>query len=121
MKMSERVMGELQRMGLSPKQTERGVLFTYRDADYLLYEFEMEEYLFFMTKIAEAEESDLTECLKTVNAVNRDLHFAKLVVDKGYVWGMYEYILTDKDKLEFVLMNALSTLSGARQEFHDRR
>ena len=80
----------------------------------------MEEYLFFMTKIAEAEESDLTECLKTVNAVNRDLHFAKLVVDKGYVWGMYEYILTDKDKLEFVLMNALSTLSGARQEFHDR-
>lgn len=116
--MVNRVLAELERLNLSPIVDGNKILFTYQGAKYIYCDFGMEGYIFFTTHIADAEEDSLMETLKAINAVNRQLHFGKLTLQDGCVMASYEYLMADDAKMEYVILNALSTLSYARDKYH---
>lgn len=112
------VMAELERMNLSPVMDGKTVSFTYQGAKYMYYDFEMEGYMFFTTHVADLHEASLIDIFKAINTVNKQLHFGKLTLHDDCVLASYEYLMPDDAKMEFVILNAFSTLSYARNKFY---
>lgn len=53
-----------------------------------------------------------------METVNTQLHFGKLTLQDGCVLASYEYLMSADAKMEYVILNAFSTLSYARNKFY---
>lgn len=118
MEMVNQVMAELERLNLSPIMDGNKITFTHQGAKYMYCDFGMEGYIFFTTHLADVQESLLIDTLKAINAVNTQLHFGKLTLQDGCVLASYEYLMPADAKMEYVILNAFSTLSYARDKFY---
>lgn len=118
MEKANQVLAELERLNLSPIIDGNKIVFTYQGVRYMFCNFGMENYIFFTTHIADAESELLTETLKAMNTVNILIHFGKLTLQDGRVLASYEYLMPDDAKMEYVILNAFSTLSYARDKFY---
>lgn len=117
MKLTDQLMAELQRLKLSPMEDGNKIIFSYEGVKYMYCDMGMDGYLYFMTFIADIEDCERLEVYKAINEVNLGLHFAKCFLKEKTVLATYEFWTGDDAKLEFVILNALSTLSAARSNF----
>ena len=117
MEMVEQVMAELERLKLSPTRHENKITFTNQGTEYMYCVFGMDGYMFFMTYVAEMKDNTIIDVLTAINKVNLSLNFGKLTLQDGVVLASYEFLMTDEAKMEYVILNALSTLLCAREKF----
>ena len=118
MEMINKVMAELERLNLSPIKKGKGIIFTFQSVKYMYYDYGMEDYLVFRTHIADVQERSLIDILKAINEVNTVIRFGKLMFRDGNVVASYEYMMAPDAKMEYVIFNAFSTLSYARDKFY---
>ncbi len=115
--MINKVMAELERLNLSPIRKEKGIIFTIQGVEFMYYDSGIDDYIYFMTHIANVQERSLIDILKAINEVNKEIHLWKLVFRDGHVVACYASIMADEFKMEYVIFNAISTLLYAREKF----
>lgn len=119
MKKKEQIVVELQKMGLSPQQTDEGVRFTYQGNQYVYCDFEIDNYVCFVTDFPVGG-CAFVDVLKAANSVNTQLRLGKLIVQQEHVIALYESWTSSDCKTEYEILNAISILSSARDLYQSK-
>lgn len=120
MKLIDKVMVELQELGLLPQKEEFGLGFKYQMVNYVYLEDGDEEYLkIHIPGILEVDDDDLSMVLTLLNSINNRVKVVKLVVENGMVWCCYEARVHEGVNLGDMVEHAVEALHVSYQQFHD--
>lgn len=114
------VMAELENTNFHYIKTEKGLVFIYEGEEYIMCYVNPEigdtGIVEFITCISNVEDI-VFNTYKVVNAVNTALYRCKLIIAGDKVLAKYEVDMLDGFKLEYLILNAFSLLSHARDLF----
>lgn len=120
MKLIDRVMVELQKLGLLPQKEEFGLGFKYQMVNYVYLEDGDEEYLkIHIPGILEVDDDDLGMVLTILNSLNNKMKVIKFVVEDGTVWSCYEMRVHDGVSLGDMIEHAVEGLFVSYQQFYE--
>lgn len=120
MKLIDKVMVELQKLGLLPQKEEFGIGFKYQMVNYVYSEDGDEEYLkMYIPGILEMDEDDLPMVLTVLNSINNKMKVVKLVVVDNLVWCCYEARVHEGVNLGDMVEHAVEALHVSYQQFND--
>ena len=119
MKMYEKVLLELKKLGLMPEEHEGNLLFRYQMLSYLYLNDEDDEnyYAMYMPYVQEITEDNEYEVLKVMNECNNSMKSVKLVNNDGDVWIGYELRLPPDADLSELVEHTVRGLYGAKMKF----
>ena len=119
MKMNEKVLLELKKLGLMPEEHEGNILFRYQLLSYLYLNDADDEdyYAMYMPYIQEITEDNEYEVLKVMNECNNSMKSVKLVNNDGHVWIGYELRLPPDADLSELVEHTVRGLYGAKMKF----
>lgn len=119
MKMNEKVLLELKKLGLMPEEHEGNLLFRYQMLSYLYLNDEDDEnyYAMYMPYVQEITEDNEYEVLKVMNECNNSMKSVKLVNNDGDVWIGYELRLPPDADLSELVEHTVRGLYGAKMKF----
>lgn len=119
MKMYEKVLLELKKLGLMPEEHEGNILFRYQLLSYLYLNDADDEdyYAMYMPYIQEITEDNEYEVLKVMNECNNSMKSVKLVNNDGDVWIGYELRLPPDADLSELVEHTVRGLYGAKMKF----
>lgn len=119
MKMNEKVLLELKKLGLMPEEHEGNLLFRYQMLSYLYLNDEDDEnyYAMYMPYVQEITEDNEYEVLKVMNECNNSMKSVKLVNNDGNVWIGYELRLPPDADLSELVEHTVRGLYGAKMKF----
>jgi hypothetical protein len=119
MKMNEKVLLELKKLGLMPEEHEGNILFRYQMLSYLYLKDDDDEnyYALYMPCVQEVTEENECEVLKVMNECNNSMKSVKLVNNDGQVWIGYELRLPPDADLSELVEYTVRGLYGAKMKF----
>ncbi len=122
MKMTDKVLAELQKQGFLPQREDFGIVFKYQMVNYLYFENKEDDEYFnlYIPYIFEVDKENMADVLTTINAINNAMKVVKLVVNDDHVWACFEEELPKDASLEDVLPYAVATLFHAREQFYEQ-
>ncbi len=122
MKMTDKMLEELQKQGFLPQREDFGIVFKYQMVNYLYFENKEDDEYFnlYIPYIFEVDKENMADVLTTINAINNEMKVIKLVVNDDHVWACFEEELPKDASLEDILPYAVGTLFHARQQFYEQ-
>ena len=119
MKMIDKVMVELQKLGLLPQKEEFGIGFKYQMVKYVYMDGDEEYLKMYIPGIMEVDDDDLGMMLTILNSINNKMKVVKLVVVDNLVWCCYEARVHEGVNLGDMVEHAVEALHVSYQQFHD--
>ena len=119
MKLIDKVMVELQKLGLLPQKEEFGIGFKYQMVKYVYMDGDEEYLKMYIPGIMEVDDDDLGMMLTILNSINNKMKVVKLVVVDNLVWCCYEARVHEGVSLEDMVEHAVEALHVSYQQFHD--
>lgn len=119
MKMNEKVLLELKKLGLMPEEHETNIIFKYQMLSYLYLNDEEDEnyYAMYIPCIQEVTEENEYEILKAMNECNNSMKSVKLVINDGQVWIGFELRLPPDADLNELVEHTVRGLYAASVKF----
>ncbi len=121
MKMTDKVLEELQEQGFLPQRVDFGIVFKYQMVNYLYFENKNDDEYFnlYIPYLFEVDKENMADVLTAINAINNAIRVVKLVVNDDHVWACFEEELPKDASLEDIVPYALVTLFHAREQFYE--
>ena len=119
MKLIDKVMVELQKLGLLPQKEEFGIGFKYQMVNYVYMDGDEEYLKMYIPGIMEVDDDDLGMMLTILNSINNKMKVVKLVVVDNLVWCCYEARVHEGVNLGDMVEHAVEALHVSYQQFHD--
>jgi len=120
MKLVDKVMVELQKLGLLPQKEEFGIVFKYQMVNYIYLDNDDEEYIkIYITSMMNVDDDDLGMVLTILNSLNNKMKVIKFVVEDGTVWSCYEMRVHDGVSLGDMIEHAVEGLFVSYQQFYE--
>ena len=119
MKLIDKVMAELQKLGLLPQKEEFGLGFKYQMVKYVYMDGDEEYLKMYIPGIMEVDDDDLGMMLTILNSINNKMKVVKLVVVDNLVWCCYEARVHEGVNLGDMVEHAVEALHVSYQQFHD--
>ena len=119
MKMKEKVLLELKKLGLMPEDQEGNILFKYQMLPYLYLNDADDEdyYALYVPYVQEVTDENEYEVLKAMNECNNSIKSVKLVNNGGHVWIGYELRIPPDADLSGLVEYTVRGLYGAWLKF----
>jgi hypothetical protein len=120
MKLVDKVMVELQKLGLLPQKEEFGIVFKYQMVNYIYLDNDDEEYIkIYIPSMMNVDDDDLGMVLTILNSLNNKMKVIKFVVEDGTVWSCYEMRVHDGVSLGDMIEHAVDGLYMSYLQFND--
>ena len=119
MKLIDKVMVELQKLGLLPQKEEFGLGFKYQMVKYVYMDGDEEYLKMYIPGIMEVDDDDLGMMLTILNSINNKMKVVKLVVADNLVWCCYEARVHEGVDLGDMVEHAVEALHVSYQQLHD--
>ena len=119
MKLIDKVMVELQKLGLLPQKEEFGIGFKYQMVNYVYMDGDEEYLKMYIPGIMEVDDDDWGMMLTILNSINNKMKVVKLVVVDNLVWCCYEARVHEGVNLGDMVEHAVEALHVSYQQFHD--
>ena len=120
MKLVDKVMVELQKLGLLPQKEEFGIVFKYQMVNYIYLDNDDEEYIkIYIPNVMDVEDEHLVLILAMLNTVNNRMKVVKLVVNEDQIWCCFEAKVYQDDNLADMIETAVEALYVSYQQFND--
>jgi hypothetical protein len=120
MKLVDKVMVELQKLGLLPQKEEFGIVFKYQMVNYIYLDNDDEEYIkIYIPSMMNVDDDDLGMVLTILNSLNNKMKVIKFVVADGTVWSCYEMRVHDGVSLGDMIEHAVDGLYMSYLQFND--
>lgn len=120
MKLVDKVMVELQKLGLLPQKEEFGIVFKYQMVNYIYLDNDDEEYIkIYIPSMMNVDDDDLGMVLTILNLLNNKMKVIKFVVEDGTVWSCYEMRVHDGVSLGDMIEHAVDGLYMSYLQFND--
>ena len=120
MKLIDKVMVELQKLGLLPKKEEFGIVFKYQMVNYIYLDNDDEEYIkIYIPSMMNVDDDDLGMVLTILNSLNNKMKVIKFVVEDGTVWSCYEMRVHDGVSLGDMIEHAVDGLYMSYLQFNN--
>ena len=120
MKLIDKVMVELQKLGLLPQKEEFGIVFKYQMVNYIYLDNDDEEYIkIYIPSMMNVDDDDLGMVLTILNSLNNKMKDIKFVVEDGTVWSCYEMRVHEGVSLGDMIEHAVEGLFVSYQKFYE--
>ena len=120
MKLVDKVMVELQKLGLLPQKEEFGIVFKYQMVNYIYLDNDDEEYIkIYIPSMMNVDDDDLGMVLTILNSLNNKMKDIKFVVEDGTVWSCYEMRVHEGVSLGDMIEHAVEGLFVSYQKFYE--
>ena len=120
MKLVDKVMVELQKLGLLPQKEEFGIVFKYQMVNYIYLDNDDEEYIkIYIPSMMNVDDDDLGMVLTILNSLNNKMKVIKFVVEDGTVWSCYEMRVHEGVSLGDMIEHAVEGLFVSYQKIYE--